>query len=159
MIRKILQTLLWLLIAVAAAGVLLVCFLTVTEYKPAEVEQVPITGTPTGERLHAGEEVSLLSWNVGFAALGKDADFVLDGGGKAPRADRDTVLANLRGMQGVIERESPSLLLLQEADSNSSRSFKEDFRKYFALAQNTFALNYSCHDRFCHHFAYIRNFN
>ena len=143
-IKNFFQTILWVVIAVAAAGVLLLTFLTVTEYQPEATENVEITGTAAGETVPLGRPLSILSWNVGFAALGKDADFVMDGGGKAPKAGEETVTENLNGMQRVMEREKASLILLQEADIRSSRSYGKDFRKWFSKAQNSFALNYSC---------------
>ncbi len=143
-VKAIFQTLLWILIAAAAIGVLLLTFLTVTEYRPADVEKLEVTGSPAGRMIPADEPVTILSWNVGYAALGKDADFVMDGGGKVPPADKETVLSNLEGISEILRREDAAIDLFQEADINSSRSFGIDFRKNFSLAQNSFALNYSC---------------
>ena len=143
--KKFFEILLYLILAVLAAGVLLLVFLTVSEYKPADVEPMPITGTAEGKQIPQNKEIGLISWNVGFGALGKDADFVMDGGGKAPAADMAQVEANLAGISDCLAREKDtSIYLLQESDSDSSRSFHIDFRDRFALAQNTFALNYSC---------------
>ena len=143
-VKAIFQTIFWLLIAVAAAGVLLITFLTVTEYRPTDVEELTVTGTAPGRAFPVGQPVTILSWNVGYGALGKDADFVMDGGGSVPHADQEMVRANLSGIAEVLKREGAAVHLLQEADSNSSRSFGIDFRKQFPLAQNSFALNYSC---------------
>ena len=65
-IKNFFQTILWVFIAVAAAGVLLLTFLTVTEYQPEATENVEITGTAAGESVPLGRPLSILSWNVGF---------------------------------------------------------------------------------------------
>ena len=142
--KKFFEILLYIILAVLAAGVLLVVFLTVSEYRPADVESVPVTGTPADRQIASDQEITLISWNLGYGALGKDADFVMDGGGNAPAADKALVEANLAGIADTLKKEDADFWLLQEADSDSARSFHTDFRTRFALAQNAFALNYSC---------------
>ena len=82
--KKFFEILLYIILAVLAAGVLLAVFLTVSEYRPADVENVPVTGTPADRQIALDQEISLISWNLGYGVLGKDADFVMDGGGNAP---------------------------------------------------------------------------
>lgn len=143
--KVILKILLGILIAAVAAAALFIGFLTVTEYRPAEVETLTLAGNSTGEKISVGKPIELISWNVGFGTLGKDADFVLDGGGNAPSADKETVEANLQGIKQVLEsNENAAIYLLQEADIDSARSFGIDFRNTLSLAQNAFTLNYSC---------------
>ena len=142
--KKFFEILLYIILTVLAAGVLLAVFLTVSEYRPADVESVPVTGTPADRQIPSDQEITLISWNLGYGALGKDADFVMDGGGNAPAADKALVEANLAGIADTLKKEDADFWLLQEADSDSARSFHTDFRTRFALSQNAFALNYSC---------------
>ena len=142
--KKFFEILLYIILTVLAAGVLLAVFLTVSEYRPADVESVPVTGTPADRQIPSDQEITLISWNLGYGALGKDADFVMDGGGNAPAADKALVEANLAGIADTLKKEEADFWLLQEAESDSARSFHTDFRTRFALAQNAFALNYSC---------------
>lgn len=142
--KKFFEILLYIILTVLAAGVLLAVFLTVSEYRPADVESVPVTGTPADRQIASDQEITLISWNLGYGALGKDADFVMDGGGNAPAADKALVEANLAGIADTLKKEDADFWLLQEAESDSARSFYIDFRTRFALAQNAFALNYSC---------------
>lgn len=142
--KKFFEILLYIILTVLAAGVLLAVFLTVSEYRPADVESVPVTGTPADRQIALDQKISLISWNLGYGALGKDADFVMDGGGNAPAADKALVEANLAGIADTLKKEEADFWLLQEAESDSARSFHTDFRTRFALAQNSFALNYSC---------------
>ena len=143
--KKFFTVLLYLFLAVLSFGVLLAVFLIVSEYRPADVEPLSVTGISEERNIPLEKPVELISWNVGFAALGKDADFVMDGGGSVPRANKAQVEANLSGIRNTLEKENTAeIWLLQETDSDSARSYHKDFRNTFALAQNTYALNYSC---------------
>ena len=72
--KKLLKSvalLLALVIGLAAAGLLV---LTIAEYRPASVEAVSPAGTASAA-LRAGDTVRLVSWNMGYAALGDNADW------------------------------------------------------------------------------------
>ena len=143
--KTLLKILLGIVAAVAAGAAVLLIFLSVTEYRPAAVEELNVAGSFSGKIIPEGEPFELISWNIGFAALGKDADFVMDGGGNVPPADRATVAANLKGIRDVLHScEDAAIYLLQEVDIDSSRSYRTDFRDTLSLTQNAFALNYSC---------------
>ena len=49
--------------------------LVTTEYTPDAVEPLEITGR-SALRVKAGEDLSILTWNLGYGALGKESDFV-----------------------------------------------------------------------------------
>ena len=139
------KILLGIIIAGILAAALAAGFLTVTEYRPDDVEALAVTGSSSGKKVPVNEPIEIISWNVGFAALGKDADFVMDGGGNVPMADKKTVISNLEGMESILySKDNVSIYLLQEADIDSKRSYHIDFRDEFFLSQNAFALNYSC---------------
>ena len=114
--KKFFEILLYIILTVLAAGVLLAVFLTVSEYRPADVENVPVTGTPADRQIPSDQEITLISWNLGYGALGKDADFVMDGGGNAPAADKALVEANLAGIADTLKKEEADFWLLQEAE-------------------------------------------
>ena len=109
-----------LLLAVIAAATL-VGYLSVTEYRPAERERLASEGTAY-KTLRTGESVRLLSWNIGYGALGDNADFFMDGGESVYTADAARVRANLNGIAAEIRRQTPDLLLLQEVDKDADRS-------------------------------------
>ena len=58
--------------------VLLFIFLTVMEYRPDSVEDVPFVSG--NEKLEVGKKIALMTWNIGYAGLGKDDDFFMSGG-------------------------------------------------------------------------------
>ena len=121
-----------LIVVVAFAG--LIGFLTATEYKPADVEEIAVEGAAADE-LEIGKDFSIMSWNIGYGALGDNADFFMDGGKGVKTADEERVMSN---MEGVIEETSslaPDVIFYQEADKDSERS--EHINEYMML-QDTF---------------------
>ena len=105
-----------LLLAAAFFGLL-----TATEYKPADRESLVMEGE-AAKTLSTGEEFSVMTWNIGYGALGDNADFFMDGGESVNTADKDRVLSNMDGVLSEIGSENPDILFLQETDINSGRS-------------------------------------
>jgi hypothetical protein len=104
---------------VLAAG--LIAFLSVTEYRPADREAQEITGTP-GRTLAAGDTITLLTWNLGYGALGDNADFFMDGGTGVKTADTTRVRGNMDRIFAAVEQLTPDVVLFQEIDVDSTRS-------------------------------------
>ena len=144
--KKILKVLLILVLIVVAAAALLFGWLTAAEYRPAPVEDAEVLRTGENTSLAVGDSVTVLSWNVGYGGLGKDSDFFMDGGKDSKSADRETVGRYLEGIHRTIVDQDPDLVLLQEVDTDSSRTYGIDERGLLAqgMSSQTFAFNYSC---------------
>jgi len=105
---------------------LLLAFLTVSEYRPAAQETLDIKSGDTKTVLKEGSSLSVMTWNVGYGALGDNADFFMDGGKSVQTADTARVNQNLTGIADEIKSVSPDIVFLQEVDINSSRSHDID---------------------------------
>ena len=133
-----------LLVVLVAFGCLL-GFLTWTEYKPPEVEDLsPRVLDASAAAPVPTEDLTLLCWNIGYAGLGKEQDFFMDGGTGSRPGSAELVSRYLNGIADSIQAQDADLVLLQEVDINSSRTYGID--ESAALIQNTGvgALNYSC---------------
>ncbi|MBP5679109.1 MAG: endonuclease [Bacilli bacterium] len=134
-----------ILIVIVVLFGLLLLFLTLTEYRPEEREEVSVTGE-VHRSLQIGESFSFLTWNVGYGALGEDADFFMDGGKKVKTADRNQVNHNIFSIRNKIEELSPTFFLLQEVDTSSTRDNHmneySSFKNYFTNYQSSFAYNF-----------------
>ncbi len=130
-----------LVIVIPAGG--LFAYLTVTEYHPADVETLQPISSPDSPRL-SEKELSVLSWNIGYAGLGKEQDFFMDGGSGVRPDSREYVDRYLSGVSSAIGELDPDLILLQEVDANSSRTYGIDERETLSRSSSVFALNYSC---------------
>lgn len=133
-----------ILLAVAA----LVLWLSVTEFKPGDVMDVKIEANSEidGISPFLDQEMSIISWNIGYAGLGEGSDFFMDGGKNVSAADQDTVTASLLGIYKTLySAEDPStIFMLQEVDRNSSRTYSKDESDFLGIHNSAYALNYSC---------------
>ena len=123
----------------------LIGFLTIAEYRPAETETAAVEGTAT-KTLKAGDSFRIVSWNIGYAALGENADFFMDGGTMVRGEKIEGVLKNLDGIERTIDTLQPDILFIQEIDRGSSRSrMVNEYKRiteHLSAYQNSFANNY-----------------
>jgi len=136
-----------LVIILGAGGFL--GWLTAVEYRPAPVEPAergaPVDSTSL-QPVQVDQPLTVLSWNIGYSGLGKYEDFFMDGGSKSKPSENDAVHGYLTGIRMTIEEQAPDLVLLQEVDSDSSRTYSIDERKHLdeGAGCTAYALNYSC---------------
>ena len=125
--QKILRV---VLLVIGALLLIVVGFLgwfTINEYKPADVEKVQVDTTEgTGKKLKAGDTVSILTWNMGYGALGDNADFFMDGGTSVMTATKERMEVNVAGYEGAISSVNPDIIFIQEIDLHSKRSYNEN---------------------------------
>ena len=131
-LKKILKALLILVIVLLVLVGGLLTFLTIVEYKPEDKETVTVK-TVGGEAksLATGDSIKLVTWNIGYGALGDNADFFMDGGKMVYTGDEARVRANMDAMASEVKLQEPDILLLQEIDLDSSRSHHIDETLYF----------------------------
>ena len=144
--KKFFRGLLILLLVIVLAVGGLFGFLTVTEFKPAPVEPLGFFGQAAEElpALQEGQSLRVLSWNIGYAGLGAASDFFMDGGENAMAADKATVRHYLDGIRGQLGAGDYDLVMLQEVDTDSKRTYRIDETQPLSIGQSVFALNYSC---------------
>ena len=99
--KKLFKGILILLLIVVVAFGAFLGFLTVTEYKPADKETLALrTLNPVAASVSA-EQLSVLSWNIGYAGLGKEQDFFMDGGTHARPGSAEIVNRYLDGIRNT----------------------------------------------------------
>ena len=134
-----------LIVLIAAGG--LIGYLSWKEYKPADRDGLTLIHEKRfAAALPAGQSIDVLSWNIGYAGLGAGSDFFLDGGKSARSADKMQVSDYLGGIYQTLYNSdlSPDLILLQEVDADSSRTFGINETETLAQGNAVFAYNYSC---------------
>ncbi|MCR5179194.1 MAG: endonuclease [Lachnospiraceae bacterium] len=127
-IGKFLKILLIIILVpvIGYAGIL--GWLTAVEWKPKQSEAASFISCDAGSagELRPGDEQTMMTWNIGYGALGDNADFVMDGGKMVNTADAARLEQNLGFIEDVISDISPDFLLVQEIDRNSYRSHGTD---------------------------------
>ena len=90
---------------------------------------------------------SILSWNIGYGGLGKDADFFYDGG-KMVAPTQNEYRKYFEGISDALESfDSLDLILLQEIDTFSARSYYTNQYKLISEILNS------------HNGIYIKNYD
>ena len=143
--KKALKILVGLVLLIIVAVAALFTFLSLTEYKPKAEVPLDVEGNAVSS-LRAGDTVRVLTWNIGYGALGDNADFFMDGGKMVGTADKNRVQENMASLLSEIRAEDAGLILLQECDVNSSRSHHINETEFLAEGLpdmvHTFANNF-----------------
>lgn len=121
----------WFGIVIGAIVLLVALFfgyLTIAEFRPKDVEEAETLdgGAYWNQYVYIGNEMSIITWNTGYGALGENADFFMDGGESVMTADKDIVKENITGIAEYLKGEKPNFIFLQEVDRKSRRSYYED---------------------------------
>lgn len=146
MAKKLLKVLLIIVLVIVVAAGGFVGFLSITEYKPEAVEY--ISANTLGEPETAGDTVRLVTWNVGYCGLGRNEDFVMDGGKGSGKPEREDFDAYFNGVSATLDELDADIYMLQEVDDGSARSYGTDEVGSFSEGRGAcswaYALNYSC---------------
>lgn len=111
-------------IAIAALAVIAVGgTLAITEFRPHAIEPVEVL-EPVDTVVQSGEQISLLTWNIGYAGLPAEADSFIDGGSGVRAESKEAVEGNLEAIESVLVDQYVDIVLLQEVDKASDRSFQ-----------------------------------
>ena len=122
--KRILATIGILLGVILLTAIGLFVWLWISEFRPAATEPVAVE-SPVDQTLDKNT-FTVLSWNVGYCALGEESDFFMDGGESVRPDSRDVIIENLAGIRGYLSGVKVDFTLLQEVDSDSKRSYGVD---------------------------------
>lgn len=142
--KKFSKTLLGVLLAIVFAFAGFLGWLTMTEFNPAPIEALDPIQTEAQGVIPKDATLNILSWNIGYAGLGAGSDFFMDGGENARSADEKTVNRYLDGINAVTSSDDYDLVMLQEVDTDSSRTYGIDEAEALSYGTAFHALNFSC---------------
>lgn len=132
--------------AAALCLVLLVTYLSATEYRPEDRQTAEWLEIREDADKVADGRMTVCTWNIGYGGLDASADFFMDGGSKVNPAAED-VSENLAAIQAFIASQSADAWLLQEVDVNSARTgYVNELEAVSEAYPGSFALayNYKC---------------
>lgn len=147
--KKILKVLLVLLIVVIVFGAGFILALQLFEYRPDDVTELNVSYSDVseGNNLSLNTNIKVLTFNTGYASLSETEDFVMDGGQKGRMDTQAEVETNLEGISSILIRENADIVLLQEVDVDSKRSYEIDQLAHYQDILGTssvLAYNYRC---------------
>ncbi|MCQ2436753.1 MAG: endonuclease/exonuclease/phosphatase family protein [Clostridia bacterium] len=142
---KILRTVLCVLLAIVLIvggyfAYVLIAYHRIDDNTDLAVEHGGSGVVPTGEDLTA------MTYNIGFAAYTADYGFFLDGGNESRAASADSVNSVMGSIAELAYGYDPDLVIFEEVDYDSTRSYHIDEREpllsKFAGYDSVFAINY-----------------
>lgn len=142
LIKRLLKTLCLLIIVIVLAIIGMIGYLTIVEFKPAKVENLKISGTNSKE-VKKGDDISVMIWNIGYGALGDNANFFMDGGKDVKTSSKARIDENINAIKSTIKDISPDIAMLQEVDKNSSRSEHTDEVSVISKATKGYTSSYA----------------
>jgi endonuclease/exonuclease/phosphatase family metal-dependent hydrolase len=129
-------------IIVIVAGYLAYVFIS---YHRIGDQPIDVNGTAQAA-IETGTEYKIVSYNIGFGAYEDDFGFFMDGGDRAWAWSKERLDKNLKEIGTVLQAQDADILLIQEIDIGSTRSYCFDERPYMVNAlpemSYTFAQNY-----------------
>lgn len=130
---------------VAVAALALVLVLTITEFKPDASETIAVTGDSSAT-VSEGDSLRIMTWNIGYGALGANADFFMDGGTHVSTSTKEQVDNNMSAIIDRITSVDADVVMLQEVDIDSKRSHgvneSDTILSNVDGYESTFACNY-----------------
>lgn len=120
---KMLKIFTILILSIVIIAGIFVAVLTIYEYRPKKIEDITIHQNQES-LIQLDEELTAMTFNIGYAGLGKDEDFVMDGGKKGRPSSRDVVEAYLQGIESILSTYPSDFYLLQEVDLKARRSYQ-----------------------------------
>ena len=149
MIRKSVRMMGSLIFSMVIAFCLLILVLQVTKFDPEGNEAIAIDNN-TDQMITRNDEtaqtLSIMTYNIGYAGLGSQEDFFMDGGKKSRPDSLDSVKDNYLAIEDTLRDASADFIMLQEVDRNAHRSYRLDeynaLKKAFDTYSTSFAYNY-----------------
>ncbi|SDC82684.1 endonuclease/exonuclease/phosphatase family protein [Williamwhitmania taraxaci] len=110
------------LLILVMIGLIIVGFFAITEYRPKPIEIVQVNVLSDTIKT---DTLTIITWNIGYAGLGKNMDFFFDGG-KMVRGTKEDAISNLSTIETFLQKFHGDFIFIQEIDKNSTRSYGVD---------------------------------
>lgn len=124
---KVLKILLGIICGIAVVIVIFVIAAWIFEYRPKDAEVLHTSERPV---TLPTDTIRILSWNTGYGGLDGEMDFFYDGG-SLTRTSRKNTEANIKAIAEFISSSDADIILLQEVDVASHRSYNiNEFEEY-----------------------------
>lgn len=143
-------------ISIISIIILLFCifllFFTIVEYRPknkTSLRNLNSSNIPVKKNYIINkEQIKIVSWNLGYCALDKNTDFILDGGKMSKGRNKVAIQQNLNSITKNLLQFNADFYFIQEIGINSDRSYHinelETLTDNFNAYNGWIAINYKC---------------
>lgn len=131
-------------ILIVVAGYLIYVFASYSRIE--DNQNLTIEGNAELSEATIGEEYTIVTQNFGFGAYVQDYTFFMDGGKESRARSKNSVLQCINQCYDTIKSLNPDLVILQEVDTDSTRSYGVNQKKMFGEKlvgySEAYAVNY-----------------
>lgn len=127
--KKLLKSCLGIIILLLLAIVIYLIYVFAAYYRLEDNLSLSVAHFGDGQGIPAaqtGETYRIVSANIGFGAYSDDYSFFMDGGKESRARSAEAVTENVSGSMAAVAGADPDLLLLQEVDTDGTRSWHVD---------------------------------
>ena len=123
MIINILKWIIFSVIGLVCLFGLSLLYFTLTAYTPDQQLEIPNLSQNMIPEKEAPEELTLLTWNIGYCGIGKKMDSLFEGGKMGVPKHSEDIERNILAVKNAIRGNPADIYFLQEVDQASSRTF------------------------------------
>lgn len=146
--KKALKIIGLVLLAVVLLAVAYLAYVFIAYHRIEDKQVLAVTGE-NDRAVETGKEYKVVSWNVGFGAYESDFGFFMDGGTESWAWSKDRLNTNLQNISKFLNEQDAAILLVQEVDWDSTRSYHVNEREFIENAlreehqyDGAYAVNY-----------------
>ena len=124
-LKKIGRIILSIILAVVILAAAYFVYVLIAYHRlPDNAELEIVRPVKYGSAPLTGREYKAVSWNIGFGAYEDDYGFFMDGGTQSWGWSKERVTANIMKIGSQLGKQKADILLVQEIDTKSTRSYK-----------------------------------
>ena len=136
----------WLFLAITLIVTGFMVFSTLMKYKPGKITILKIHEPVLKNNAGTGDELNILTWNIGYAGLGQEMDFFYEGG-KMVRPSAELCNRYFKNILSDLKSADTSdFIFLQEVDAFAKRTHYNDevqaVQNKLSDYNSVFAVNY-----------------
>jgi len=131
--KKLLKFVLCVLLALVVIVGAYFAYVFISYHRLGDNIPLAVTNKQTGEA-QADQAYRIMSWNIGFGAYESDYGFFMDGGSESWAWSEERLDANLRSISDLVRDQGADFYIIQEVDTDSTRSYHRDERVPLQLA-------------------------
>ena len=129
--KKFLKVLLIIILALVLIVAAYVAYVFIAYHRVGDMD-LGVDGSSSATEPPA--EMKIVSYNIGFGAYESDYGFFMDGGDRAWAWSKERLDTNLKNISSLLSGKNADLYIIQEVDTDSTRSYHFDERTYLTDA-------------------------
>lgn len=120
---KIIKWILLVILGIILLAGVFIGVLTIAEYRPKATEDIKVENNQDLS-ISRDTEMTIMTFNIGYAGLGEDEDFVMDGGQNGIPENKEVVENYFEGIKSILEDHPSDFYVMQEVDVKARRSYQ-----------------------------------